>query len=186
MDDMKPPLAFLSRRFTADDVVDAICAMLAPEIDCRPADDLILRPIPPEILQRIREADLLIAIITLEGNSSWIQNELGMAYALGKPILVNGISLADITFLRSPNSEFYRCPETKRAESRIACGNPGACTGNRMFLRRLSGALSVRCVGSMKPKRAGGSGPSCPSRLCNQFRHAVAQSRSRVLAQKSS
>ncbi len=84
----RPPIAFLSRRFVANDVVDAICDMLGPEIDCQPAEDLILRPLPPEILSRIRNADLLIAIITLDGNSSWIQNELGMAYGLAKPILV--------------------------------------------------------------------------------------------------
>jgi len=82
------PLAFLSRRFVDDKVVDAICGVLCPEIICRPATDLFLRPIPSEILKRIKDADLLVAIITSTGNSSWIQNELGMAYGLGKPILV--------------------------------------------------------------------------------------------------
>jgi len=82
------PTAFVSRRFVPNDVVDAICGILAPDIVCKPATDLKLRPIPQTILDRIRNADLLVAIITKGGDSCWIQNELGMAYALGKPILV--------------------------------------------------------------------------------------------------
>jgi hypothetical protein len=61
---------------------------LAPDVICEPASDLKLHPIPQEILGRIKKAELLVAIITQEGDSCWIQNELGMAYALEKPILV--------------------------------------------------------------------------------------------------
>jgi nucleoside 2-deoxyribosyltransferase len=84
----QPIEAFLSRRFVEDRVVDAICKVLGPEIRCKPATELFLRPIPSEILKRIKKADLLVAIITTSGNSSWIQNEMGMAYALEKPVLV--------------------------------------------------------------------------------------------------
>jgi nucleoside 2-deoxyribosyltransferase len=82
------PIAFISCRFVPEKVVDAICDLLKPEIECRIATQLWLQPILPQILKEIKQADLLIAIITKErGDSAWIQNELGMAYALGKPIL---------------------------------------------------------------------------------------------------
>lgn len=82
------PQAFISCRFAPEEVVHAICNLFSPEIECRIATDLKLRPIPSEILSRIKNADLLVAIITSQGDSSWIQNELGMAYALNKPTLV--------------------------------------------------------------------------------------------------
>jgi nucleoside 2-deoxyribosyltransferase len=82
------PVAFVSCRFVPEKVVDAICDLLKPEIECKIATLLWLQPILPKILEEIKHSDLLISIITKErGDSAWIQNELGMAYALGKPIL---------------------------------------------------------------------------------------------------
>lgn len=108
----KVPLAFISCRFAPDEVVEAICNLLKPEINCKISTDLFLRPIPPEILRKIKESDLLVAIITLDkGDSPWIQNELGMAYALEKPILVfyeDGIDPAGFAPMVSEYIQFKR------------------------------------------------------------------------------
>ena len=81
------PVAFVSRRFVPNPVVEAVCRILEPDIVCKTSNDLKLRPIPQTILERIKAADLLVAVIAKGGDSCWIQNELGMAFALGKPIL---------------------------------------------------------------------------------------------------
>jgi hypothetical protein len=43
-------------------------------------------PAPKKVLSKIQSSDMLMAIVT-KPLSPWVQNEIGMAYALGKPII---------------------------------------------------------------------------------------------------
>jgi nucleoside 2-deoxyribosyltransferase len=146
------PVAFLSRRFVPDKVVDAICKILTPDIVCQPATDLKLVPIPQEILERIKQSDLLIAIITKEGNSFWIQNELGMAFALDKPILVfceDGVSIGGFAPMVSEYVSFKRhnLAEVVNDKERLVTGIQGAVAKNRKQRQELTAFAEQRNLG---------------------------------------
>jgi len=78
--------AFISCRFPVVDTVKNICDMLKPEIEPYISKDVKHGSLPLKIKEKISFADCLIAIITEDGNSAFIQNELGIAFALHKPI----------------------------------------------------------------------------------------------------
>ncbi len=146
------PVAFVSRRFVPDTVVDAICKNLAPDIDCQPATDLKLRPIPQYILQRIKDSDLVIAVITKEGDSCWIQNELGMAFALDKPILVfyeEGVATDGFAPMVTEYVSFRRQDMASiiNDKTRLINGIQGAVAENRLKQRELNAFAEQRNLG---------------------------------------
>lgn len=146
------PIAFLSRKFVPDSVVDAISRLLEPDISCRPANDLMLRPIPQEILKRIKNADLLIAIITKEGDSCWIQNELGMAFSLEKPILVfyeEGVPTDGFAPMVSEYVKFNRnsLENLINDKNRLVSGIIGAVQASRLRQEELDAFSEQRNLG---------------------------------------
>lgn len=81
-----PVQAFISCRFPVEETVKTICKMLQPEIIPCVSDDVTFGTLPQKIRERIAAADCLIVIITSAGSSPFVENEIGMAFALDKPI----------------------------------------------------------------------------------------------------
>jgi hypothetical protein len=83
-------------------------------------DDPLARPPPVKVRDLIREADVVVAVLTrrdkVEGDEvwrppEWIQNELGMAYDAGKPIAVfveAGVRAEGLAPLVTQYEEFVR------------------------------------------------------------------------------
>lgn len=81
-----PTQAFISCRLPADDTVENICTMLQPDIVPYISRDVKFGILPNRIRERIAASDCLIIVITETGSSAFVQNEVGIAYALNKPI----------------------------------------------------------------------------------------------------
>ena len=77
--------AFLSCKFPVHEDVHAIARMLETEFTAYISDEPKIGSLPYLIKEKISEADCLIAI-AIDGDSPFIQNEIAIAYALGKPI----------------------------------------------------------------------------------------------------
>ena len=81
-----PIQAFISCRFPVEDTVETICQMLQPDIVPYISRDVKFGTLPHKIRERIAASDCLIVVITEAGSSDFVQNEVGIAFALGKPI----------------------------------------------------------------------------------------------------
>lgn len=78
--------AFISCCFPLDATVKNICNMLRPEIVPYVSTDVKLGSLPNILREKIARADCLIAILTEKGSTAFIQNEVGIAFGLDKPI----------------------------------------------------------------------------------------------------
>jgi hypothetical protein len=111
-----PIQAFISCRFQPDETVDHICKMLQPEVVPYLATDVKEGSLPHRLREKIAAADCLIAILTQAGSSAFIQNEMGIAFALHKPIFaiyedsvdVSGIQPFLSTFIKYSASDLAR------------------------------------------------------------------------------
>lgn len=81
-----PIQAFISCRLPADDTVENICQMLQPDIVPYISRDVKFGVLPNRIRERIASSDCLIVVLTGSGSSAFVQNEVGIGYALNKPI----------------------------------------------------------------------------------------------------
>jgi len=87
--------------------------MLKPEITPYLSEDVKLGSLPHRLKEKISAADCLVAILTDEGNSAFIQNEVGIAFALNRPIFaiyeegvdVGGIQPYLSTFIKYSSSD---------------------------------------------------------------------------------
>jgi hypothetical protein len=86
---IKTTRAFVSCRFHRDDmVIIRWFERKLRSLGLQPHTAMAPRSIPPpeKVLADITSSDVVVAIVT-KTPSPWIQNEIGMAYALGKPVV---------------------------------------------------------------------------------------------------
>ena len=105
--------AFISCRFPVEAVVRTIAEMLRPEINPYLSTEPKVGSLPDQLKERISAADCLIVILTESGGSEFVQNEVGIAYALNKPVFaiyeenvqVAGIQPFLSTYIKYPRQE---------------------------------------------------------------------------------
>lgn len=78
--------AFISCRFPPAEAVGQICDMLRPEIEPYVSGFVKSGSLPMILRDEIAGCDCVIAIVTDQGPSAFIQAELGIALALNKPV----------------------------------------------------------------------------------------------------
>jgi hypothetical protein len=100
--------AFISCRFPADEDVKTICEMLQPEVSPYVSQDVKLGSLPHRLRERISSADCLLAILTEKGSSSFVQNEVGIAFALNKPIFAIYEESVDVAGIQPYLSTFIK------------------------------------------------------------------------------
>ena len=100
--------AFISCRFPPDDSVKRICTMLQPEIVPYISRDVKLGSLPIRLKEKISKADCLIAILTKEGSSAFVQNEVGIAFALNKPVFAIYEGSVDVQGIQPYLSTFIK------------------------------------------------------------------------------
>lgn len=103
-----PVQAFISCRFPPDSTVDTLCKMLQPEIVPYIAKDVKEGSLPHRLREKIAAADCLIAILTGTGSSEFIQNEVGIAFALHKPIFAIYETSVDVKGIQPYLSTFIK------------------------------------------------------------------------------
>ena len=110
--------AFISCRFPVDPVVTNICEMLQPDIVPYVSNDVKLGSLPARLREKIAASDCLVAILTEKGSSAFVQNEVGIAYALNKPVFAIYEDNVDVGGIQPYLSTFIRYKQG--AEARIA------------------------------------------------------------------
>jgi hypothetical protein len=100
--------AFISCRFPVDDAVKHICTLLQPDISPYVSRDVKFGSLPHKLRERIVAADCLIAILSEQGSSALIQNELGIAFALHKPIFAVYEENVDVSGIQPYLSTFIK------------------------------------------------------------------------------
>ncbi len=100
--------AFISCRFPLNKIVETICDMLQPNILPYVSKDVKEGSLPHRLREKIATADCLIAILTEEGSSAFIQNEVGIAYALHKPIFAIYENSVDVKGIQPFLSTFIK------------------------------------------------------------------------------
>jgi hypothetical protein len=78
--------AFVSCKFPPDEAVKQICEMLKPDITPYVSQDVKVGALPEKLRENIAKQDCLVVILTKAGSSEWVQNEVGIAFALRKPV----------------------------------------------------------------------------------------------------
>lgn len=115
------PRAFFSCRFTdTDEHVISYFKTIARVCDVEPvlAGIPSVRPVPDKVRELIRGVDCLVAIITPSAvsdrtTSAWINQEIGMAFALGIPLIPFVENTVEDLGLISIAAEFVRFDRTK-------------------------------------------------------------------------
>jgi hypothetical protein len=102
--------AFISCRFPPSEVVAQICELLRPDVTPHIATDVKAGSLPTRIKAKIGESDCLVAILTEQGNSAFVQNEVGIAFALNKPIFAIYEEHIDVTGIQPYLSTFIKYP----------------------------------------------------------------------------
>lgn len=100
--------AFISCRFPVDETVTNICEMLQPEVSPYVSQDVKLGSLPQRLKDKISSADCLLAILTERGNSAFVQNEVGIAFALNKPIFAIYEESVDVAGIQPYLSTFIK------------------------------------------------------------------------------
>lgn len=100
--------AFISCRLPLSDTVEKICHMLRPDIETYVSKDVKFGNLPWKIKEKISNSDCLIAILTEQGSSAFVQNEVGMAFALGKPVFAIYAEECDVSGIQPYLSTFIR------------------------------------------------------------------------------
>lgn len=100
--------AFISCRFPIDKDVEKICSMLEPDIVPYISTDVKIGSLPHRLREKIGIADCLIAILTEAGSSAFIQNEVGIAFALNKPIFAIYEQSVDVSGIQPYLSTFIK------------------------------------------------------------------------------
>ena len=100
--------AFISTRFPIEQTVQQICNFLQPEISPYVSNDVKAGSLPHRLREKIARADCLIAIITEQGSSAFIQNEVGIAFALHKPIFAIYEASVDVSGIQPYLSTFIK------------------------------------------------------------------------------
>lgn len=100
--------AFISCRFPVEKTVEQLCKMLQPEIVPYISQDVKLGSLPHRLREMIAAADCLLVVITENGTSAFIQNEVGIAFALHKPILAVYENSVDVTGIQPYLSTFIK------------------------------------------------------------------------------
>jgi hypothetical protein len=78
--------AFISCRFPVDEDIRAISQMLGGEFTPYISEEPKIGNLAHSIREKIRQADCLVAIAK-NASSSFMQNEIAMAYGMGKPVV---------------------------------------------------------------------------------------------------
>lgn len=105
--------AFISCRFPPDETVKNICEMLQPEISTYISQDVKSGNLPTRIKEKIAASDCLVAILTEQGNSAFVQNEVGIAFALNKPIFAIYEETVDVGGIQPYLSTFIKYKRDK-------------------------------------------------------------------------
>lgn len=105
--------AFISCRFPLNETVENICNMLRPDIVPYISTDVKLGNLPQRLKEKIGKADCLIAILTKMGSSAFVQNEVGIAFALNKPVFAIYEENIDVRGIQPYLSTFIKYKEGK-------------------------------------------------------------------------
>lgn len=111
-----PIQAFISCRFPPSGTVDTICKMLQPDVVPYISRDVKEGSLPYRLREKIAAADCLIAILTEEGSSAFIQNEVGIAFALHKPIFAIYEDRVDVKGIQPYLSTFIKYSSSALSE----------------------------------------------------------------------
>jgi len=109
--------AFVSCKFPPDETVLQICEMLKPDINPYISVDVKVGSLPHMLREKISAQDCLIVILTKGGSSEWVQNEVGIAFALNKPIFAIYEESASISGIQPYLSTFITYKESNVANS---------------------------------------------------------------------
>jgi len=109
--------AFVSCKFPPDDSVKQICEMLKPDIIPVVSTDVKVGSLPERLRDRIASQDCLIVILTKAGGSEWVQNEVGIAFALRKPVFAIYEESATISGIQPYLSTYITFTENNIAQA---------------------------------------------------------------------
>jgi len=105
--------AFISCEFPPSKEIDIICGMLKPEINPIISNTVKVGNIAEKIREEILRSDCLIAIITDKEASAFVENEVGIAFGLGKPIFAIYEESIDVKGIQPYLSTFIKYPSGK-------------------------------------------------------------------------
>ncbi|MBI5206961.1 MAG: hypothetical protein HY934_04130 [Candidatus Firestonebacteria bacterium] len=108
--------AFISCRFPPNETIKNICEMLQPEISPYVSQDVKLGNLPQRLKEKIGTADCLLAVLTEQGSSAFIQNEVGIAFALNKPIFAIYEETVDVSGIQPYLSTFIKYKKDKLSD----------------------------------------------------------------------
>ncbi len=153
--------AFISCRFPVDATVERICEMLQPEISPYVSTDIKIGSLPARLREKIARSDCLIAILTEQGNSAFIQNEVGIAYALNKPIFAIYEETVDVGGIQPYLSTFIKYKKSDIAGIARDISSLKVTVATEIATREIAGApeeilesLSKNGVQAIYPDRA--------------------------------
>ncbi len=153
--------AFISCRFPPSDTVNTLCNMLAPEISAYVSKDVKPGSLPQRLKEKIAARDCLIVIITEEGSSAFVQNEVGMAFALNKPIFAIYHKSVDVAGIQPFLSTFIQYSSDDLSAIAGEIGSLKVAASAEIASREIAGApeellenLSTNGVQGIYPDRA--------------------------------
>jgi hypothetical protein len=89
--------AFISCRFPVESAVRHIADLLRPEIEPYISEEAKYGSLPQRLKEKIAENDCFLGVISEGGTSEFIQNEVGMAFAMNKPVFAIYEQSVDVT-----------------------------------------------------------------------------------------